>query len=69
MSSAVCRCRAGVGVNVVVAARCRGEAELHGGGEVLEVAAPGGFVDGAPAVTLIDHDEIEQVAWVLTEPG
>lgn len=59
----------GIGVGVVGAAGGGGEAELHGGGEVLEDAAPAGFVVGAAAVALIDHDEVEKVRRVLTEPG
>ena len=53
----------------VLPARRGGETQLHGRGEVLEDAAPGGFVVGATAMTLIDHDEVKKVGRVLPKPG
>ena len=51
----------GVGVGVAGAAGGGGEAQLHGGSEVLEDAAPSGFVVGSATVAFIDHDEVEEI--------
>ena len=59
----------GVGVGVVLALRCRGEAELHGGSEVIEDAAPVALVVCAAAMALVDDDEIEEVGRILAEVG
>ncbi len=38
-----------------------GEADLRGGGEVVEDLAPGGVVGGAAAVAFVDDDQVEEV--------
>ena len=57
----------GVGVHVVLALGRGGEAELHGGGEVIQDAAPVAFVVGAAAMALVNDDEIEEVRRILAE--
>ena len=47
--------------NVLGFLRCRGQADLGGGGVILEDLAPRGILVGAPAVTLVHEDEIEEV--------
>src|SRR5690606_35526685 len=39
----------------------RGEAEVDRRGEVLQYLAPGRVLGGAPAVALVDDDEVEEV--------
>ena len=58
-----------VGVGVDGALGRGGQTELHGRGEVLQDAAPVGFVVGAAAVALVDDDEIEEVRRVVAEIG
>ena len=58
-----------VGVDVVFALGCGGEAELDGGREVFEDAAPGAFVVCAAAVAFVDDDEVEEVGRVVAEVG
>ena len=58
-----------VGVHVVLALGRGGQAELHGGGEVVEDAAPVAFVVGAAAMALVDDDEVEEVRRILAEIG
>ena len=38
-----------------------GQADLGGGGEVLEDLAPGGVIGGAATVALVDDDQVEEV--------
>ena len=52
------------------------EADLRGGGEVVQNLAPGGIIGGAAAMALVDHDEIEETGrklaknlLVLLRPG
>ena len=59
----------GVGVHVLVALGRGGQAELHGGGEVVEDAAPGALVVGPAAMALVDDDEVEEVRRILAEVG
>ena len=59
----------GVGVHVVLALGRGGEAELHGGREVVEDAAPVAFVVRAAAMALVDDDEVEEVRRILAEVG
>ena len=59
----------GVSVHVVLALRRGGEAELHGGGEVIQDAAPVALVVGAAAMTLVNDDEVEEVRRILAEIG
>ena len=59
----------GVGVDVVLALGRGGEAELHGGGEVVEDAAPVALVVRAAAMALVDDDEVEEVGRILAEVG
>ena len=59
----------GVGVHVVLALGRGGEAELHGGSEVFEDAAPVAFVVCAAAMALVDDDEIEEVGRIFAEVG
>ena len=58
-----------VGVLGDVVDRRGGEAELHGGGEILHDAAPVALIIGAATVTLVNNDEIEEVGRVLAEIG
>ena len=44
-----------------------GEADLGGGGEVLEDLAPGGILGGAAAVALVDDDQVEEAGRELAE--
>ena len=44
-----------------------GQADLRGGGEVLEDLAPGGVLGGAAAVALVDHDQVEEAGRELAE--
>jgi hypothetical protein len=46
-----------------------GQAELHGGLEVLQDAAPVALVVGAAPVALVDDDEIEEVRRIVAEVG
>ena len=46
---------------VLVSLRRRGQADLRGGGEVIEDLAPGGVFGGASSVALVDDDEVEEV--------
>jgi hypothetical protein len=57
----------GVGVHVVPALGRGGEAELHGGREVFEDAAPVALVVRAAAMALVDDDEVEEVRRVFAE--
>ena len=57
----------GVGVDVVLALRCRRQAQLHGRREVVEDAAPVALVVGAAAMALVDDDEVEEVLRILAE--
>ena len=59
----------GVGVHVVAALGRRGQAELHGGREIFENAAPVALIVGAAAMALVDDDEIEEVRRVVAEIG
>ena len=59
----------GVGVHVVLALGRGGQAELHGGGEVVQDAAPVALVVGAAAMALVDDDEVEEVRRILAEIG
>ena len=59
----------GVGVDVVLALGRGGQAELHGGREVVEDAAPVAFVVRAAAMALVDDDEVEEVRRILAEVG
>jgi hypothetical protein len=58
-----------VRVHVVSSPGRGGEAQLHGGGEVLQDAAPRALVVGAAAVALVHDDEVEELRWVLAEVG
>ena len=44
-----------------------GEADLRGGGEVVEDLAPGGILGGAAAVALVDDDQVEEAGRELAE--
>lgn len=46
---------------------CGGEADPGGSGEVVEDLPPGGVLGGAAAVTLVDHDQIEETGGELAE--
>ena len=59
----------GVGVGIVGAPGCGGQAQLHGGLEVLHDAAPVALVIGATPVALIDDDEIEEIRRIVPEVG
>ena len=48
----------------MLALRRGGQAELHGGREVFQNAAPLAFVIGAAAVAFVDDDEVEEVGRV-----
>ncbi len=52
-------------VPVVRTQRRRGHAKLNGGLKVLEDLAPVALLASAAAVTLVDNDEVEEVAWKL----
>ena len=41
--------------------RRRGQADLGGGGEILEDLSPGGVLRGASAMALVDDDQVEEV--------
>ena len=47
--------------DVLVSLRRGGQADLRGGGEVLENLSPGGVFGGAAAVALVDDDQVEEV--------
>jgi hypothetical protein len=59
----------GVGVHVVLALGRGGQAELHGGREVVQDAAPVALVVRAAAMALVDDDEVEEVRRILAEVG
>ena len=44
-----------------------GEADLRGGGKVVEDLAPGGILGGAAAVAFVDDDEVEEAGRELAE--
>ena len=55
----------GVGIDVVFPFRSGGQTELHGGGKVVEDAAPCAFVVGTPAMAFVDYDEIEEIRRII----
>ena len=57
----------GVGVHIVPALGCRCEAELHGGREVFQNAPPSAFIIRAAPMTLVDHDEVEEVRRIFSK--
>ena len=59
----------GVGVGVLLALGGGGQAELHGGGEVVHDAAPVAFIVGPAAMALVDDDEIEEIGRIVAEIG
>ena len=59
----------GVGVHVVLALGRGGQAELHGGGEVIEDVTPIAFVVRAAPMAFVDDDEVEEVRRILAEIG
>jgi len=56
-----------IGIHVVFAFGSGGEAELNGGGEVLEDGPPVAFVVGAAAMAFVDDDEIKKVGWIFSK--
>ena len=46
--------------NVLGFLRRGGQADLGGGGEVVEDFPPGGIFGGAAAMALVDHDQVEE---------
>ena len=61
--------KVGVGVHVVAALGRGGQAQLHGGREVIQNAAPVALVIGPAPVTLVNDDEVEKIRWVLAKVG
>ena len=57
----------GIGIDVVAALGCRGQAELHRGCEVFQDAAPVAFIIGAAAMALVNDDEIKKIRWIFPE--
>ena len=61
------RAKVRIGIHVVPALGCSGEAQLYRRRKVFEDAAPTAFVLGAAPVTFIHHDEVEEVRRIVPE--